>query len=307
MPTFMPTLRFSLLSLALLSSCTTASAPAEPKPSPKQLPRTAPPETRPSRVQGWDYLALKLVEAGLPRSTVSAVYGDPKMPPMEFISFRLAPKEPSNIYRGFTNPKKVNEARSFLVEHEQVLKRAEAKFGTAKEGIVSILLVETHFGENTGNHLLLNRLSRLANLRDPKNVRKNYEELKKLDDTVTYEAVEKRADYLWTTFFPEVLAVFKIAEERKVSVFSIRGSSAGAFGFPQFLPTSYLRFGTDGNGNGNISLFEMDDAIFSVAKYLSHHGWKKGATQKQKWQAVWAYNHSDPYIEAVLKVTELLQ
>ena len=58
----------------------------------------------------------------------------------------------------------------------------------------------------------------------------------------------------------------------------IVGSKAGAFGMPQFLPSSYMRFAVDGNGNGRISLHEPADAAHSAANYLAAHGWKPGRT-----------------------------
>jgi membrane-bound lytic murein transglycosylase B len=258
-------------------------------------------------LKGWDYLAQKLIAEGIPSAQVKAAYSDPRIPPMEYISFRLAPKEPSDIYSGFSAPKKISVARAFIEKYRQPLELAERHFGTSKEGIVGILLVETHFGKNTGKEFIFYRLSRLANLRDPKNVYRNYQELKKYDSTVTHAAVEDRAKYLWNTFFPEVVATFRISSQRKFSPFTIKGSSAGAFGIPQFLPTSFLKFGLDGNSNGIVSLFEEEDAIFSVAKYLSQHGWTKGASHAERKKAIWAYNKSEPYVNTILKITHLLQ
>jgi len=258
-------------------------------------------------LKGWDYLAQKLIEEGIPSAQVVAAYSDPRIPPMEYISFRLAPKEPADNYSGLSAPKKIGAARAFIEQYRKPLELAEKHFGTSKEGIVGILLVETHFGRNTGKEFIFYRLSRLANLRDPKNVYRNYRELKKFDPTITHLAVEERAKYLWNTFFPEVVATFRISSQRSFSPFTIKGSSAGAFGIPQFLPTSFLKFGLDGNNNGTVSLFEEEDAIFSVAKYLSHHGWTRNANHSQRKQAIWAYNKSEPYVNTVIKITQLLQ
>jgi hypothetical protein len=75
---------------------------------------------------------------------------------------------------------------------------------------------------------------------------------------------------------------------------------------PQFLPTSYLNHGVDGNHDGVISLYDPDDAIPSCAKYLAAHGWKPGITYEQQRRVIWDYNHSDAYIDTVLSMASSL-
>ncbi len=77
----------------------------------------------------------------------------------------------------------------------------------------------------------------------------------------------------------------------------IPSSFAGAFGFPQFLPYSYLKYGIDGNNDGKVDLFNMDDSIFSIANYLAKHGWNKN-----KRKAVHAYNPSSWYVKAFFSI-----
>jgi len=67
-----------------------------------------------------------------------------------------------------------------------------------------------------------------------------------------------------------------MAERSKIDILAMRGSGAGAFGYPQFLPTSYLRYGADGNGDGRIRLDDMDDAAASCARFLAQNGWRPG-------------------------------
>ena len=81
---------------------------------------------------------------------------------------------------------------------------------------------------------------------------------------------------------------------------NIKGSYGGAFGIPQFLPTSYLKYGVDGNRDGTVSLYDMRDAIHSTAYFLSRHGWKADLTDEAQAEVIWHYNHSDAYVQAVL-------
>ena len=57
----------------------------------------------------------------------------------------------------------------------------------------------------------------------------------------------------------------------------------------------------DFNGDGKIDLFNFDDSIASVGRYLSENGFSKG-----KSKAVWAYNHEAAYVEGVLAFAEAL-
>jgi membrane-bound lytic murein transglycosylase B len=259
--------------------------------------------------RGWEYLVDKLREDRVSIQTLRAIYGEKvgSFPDFQFVSFKLKPKEPFDIYLGFRSAKKIAAAREFLNDNYSLLQKAERRYGVPKEIIVAILLVETHFGKNTGKEQILYRLSRLANINSPKNVWQNYLALKREDSAVTLAAVKKRAKYLEDTFYPEVLATFKIASINRFSPLSLIGSSAGAFGWPQFLPTSYLRFGSDGNGDGRVSLFNKSDAIFSIARYFQAHGWRKNLTRTKQEEVIWAYNKSDPYINTVLYIYRALK
>ena len=90
-----------------------------------------------------------------------------------------------------------------------------------------------------------------------------------------------------------------------VPIFDLKGSWAGAFGICQFLPSSYLNWAVDGNDDGNINLYEMDDAIFSVANYLINHGWSEQPEDQKK--AVFTYNNSSDYVDAVIQLAAKLK
>src|SRR5436305_1978488 len=77
-------------------------------------------------------------------------------------------------------------------------------------------------------------------------------------------------------------------------------SSAGAIGWMQFMPDTWLRWGTDANGDGVADPWNPDDAIFSAARYLAAAG---GAADISR--AVFAYNHADWYVQEVLALAQL--
>ena len=77
-------------------------------------------------------------------------------------------------------------------------------------------------------------------------------------------------------------------------------SSAGAIGWMQFMPSTWLRWGVDANGDGVADPWDPTDAVFSAARYLAAAG---GATDI--YHAVFAYNHADWYVNEVLSLANL--
>src|SRR5579884_4425644 len=77
-------------------------------------------------------------------------------------------------------------------------------------------------------------------------------------------------------------------------------SSAGAIGWMQFMPSTWLRWGTDANGDGVADPWNAEDAVFSAARYLAAAG---GASDI--YRAVYAYNHADWYVQEVLDLAHL--
>ena len=92
---------------------------------------------------------------------------------------------------------------------------------------------------------------------------------------------------------------------------SIEGSYAGAFGFGQFIPSSFNRFSVDFDGDGVRSPHDWPDVLGSIANYLIKNGYNPGSKNYKKdgdiWKSVWAYNHSDNYVMAVLGLTEKIR
>jgi murein DD-endopeptidase MepM/ murein hydrolase activator NlpD len=77
-------------------------------------------------------------------------------------------------------------------------------------------------------------------------------------------------------------------------------SSAGAIGWMQFMPSTWLRWGTDGDGDGVADPWNAEDGIFSAARYLAAAG---GGTDLQR--GIFAYNHAQWYVDDVLQLARL--
>jgi membrane-bound lytic murein transglycosylase B len=84
-------------------------------------------------------------------------------------------------------------------------------------------------------------------------------------------------------FWRELKAFFALAEKENLDPAAIKGSYAGAMGYGQFIPTSYLEYAVDGDNDGNRDLWTSPaDAIFSVANYFNRHGWISGESVTQR-------------------------
>ncbi len=169
--------------------------------------------------------------------------------------------------------------------------------------LAAILFIESGCGYNTGSKLVLYRLARLAMANEPENLQRNLERYTDGAGRIgpeTAAQIRARAHYLEDTFYREVRALFAAADRMGVDPLAIRGSVSGAFGAPQFLPTSYLTYGVDANGDGRVSLYDTEDAAASCASYFAGHGWRPGLSTKQRRAVVWEYNHSSAYVDTVL-------
>jgi len=127
------------------------------------------------------------------------------------------------------------------------LAQIEAETGVPESIMVAIYGHETNYGTYTGDFDLLRSLATLA-----------------------YEG-RRRA-----LFEPEFLAALKI-HDNGIPRTKLLGSWAGAMGYPQFLPSVYLRVARDGDGDGVADIWGNEaDALASIANYFVDAGWRKG-------------------------------
>jgi membrane-bound lytic murein transglycosylase B len=263
------------------------------------------------RAATWDHLTTQLVADGIPAETVRRAYRDHRVGNFDGVEYALVVKESKRSYRDFLGPKSLAAARRCRRRYARHFETFGKEHGVDPDIVAAILYIETRCGAYTGNRVALRQLSRLAIANEPENVARNIRRLQR-KEAADYTPAEiariarERAAYLHQTFYPEVLAIFRLGAQVGINPAGIRGSSAGAFGLPQFLPSNYLRFAQDGNENGRVSLYEAPDAIHSTMHFLRHHGWKPGLSQAQKRSILWRYNRSDPYIDTILLVADKL-
>lgn len=150
----------------------------------------------------------------------------------------------------FLTENNVRRGAAFWKEHTAVLARAQERYGVPAEIIVAILGIETRYGKNTGNHSTLDALTTLMLGYPP------------------------RSDF----FQRELEEFLLLAREIEIDPRHIKGSYAGAMGWPQFISSSYRRYAVDFDEDGHRDLLDSpDDAIGSIANYLKMNGWEENA------------------------------
>ena len=209
-------------------------------------------------------------------------------------------------YGQFSRPDAIARARAYMEKHAVVLDKAQASYGVDKEVITAILLVETQLGKYVGRSVVINTLSTMASLTDPKIRDYLYREIPK-KKRMSRRAFEKKARAKSDWAYRELKALIEFSHDQQLDPITIKGSYAGAMGLSQFMPSNALKLGVDGDQNGQINLFDDADAIFSIAKYLKYHGWKEGIAPKKADRVIRHYNNSSYYANAVLTVADKLR
>ncbi|MCF6497390.1 lytic murein transglycosylase, partial [Escherichia coli] len=131
--------------------------------------------------------------------------------------------------------------------YQDALQRAQNIYGVPPEIIVGIIGVETRWGRVMGKTRIIDALATLA---------------------FDYP---RRADY----FAGELETFLLMARKEGNDPLSLRGSYAGAMGYGQFMPSSFNNYAGDFDGNGHTNLWDLVDAIGSVANYFKALGWLK--------------------------------
>lgn len=216
------------------------------------------------------------------------------------ISKNVINKESKRSYDNFLSPYSIHLAKQFSRQWKTILKRASNKFDVDREVLISILLVETGIGRVLGNYPVISIFSSI--LVENHNQKNGYnpQSAAMVYDSYRIKRLRKKASWA----HKELVAFLQMVRKNQHNPFKIKGSFAGAFGIPQFLPSSYLKWGYDSDKNGSVNLYLIPDAVYSVANYLKAHGWKKGLHHVSNRQVIRKYNNSRLYVDAVLGVAE---
>ncbi|MGB0632222.1 MAG: lytic murein transglycosylase [Alphaproteobacteria bacterium] len=159
------------------------------------------------------------------------------------------------IYRKrVVTPANISVGRKKAAKHRDLLKAVAAKYGVQPRFILAIWGIETRYGAVEANVPLVSSLATLA-----------------------YDA--RRSKF----FRKQLFDTLQMVNKGYIGADSLFGSWAGAMGQPQFMPSSYLAFAQDFDGDGQRDIWKNEGDVFaSIANYLAKHGWNDNLTWGRK-------------------------
>lgn len=221
----------------------------------------------------------------------------------------------SNAYAWVNTKTSADACQEFLDRYATFFDQAKAKYGVDPEIVAALLRCETQLGKVTGDYHVFSVYATMALMDQPDvlndNISHAEEDLRaeQADSDRTkaeLDRIRARSASKATWAYKELNALMEMDCERQVNAMELKGSWAGAFGWTQFLPSSFLRSAVDGNGDHQINLFNPADAIFSVANYLSGAGYRSNDREKAS-KALWNYNNSTAYVESIMGLADRLK
>jgi lytic murein transglycosylase len=177
-------------------------------------------------------------------------------------------------FSGRMIPPRLARGAKLLAQYGPTFSRIEQQFGVPGAVIVAIWGLETDYGADNGNFPTIRSLVSLA-----------------------YDC--RRPD----KFRGEVFAALKIVDRGDMAPADMHGAWAGEIGQTQFLPSSYLKFAVDYDGNGRRDLIHsVPDVLASTANYLKGYGWQRGQPWGEgtpNFQVLLQWNASQVYTKTV--------
>ena len=256
------------LAAVLLATCTLPTAAADTKPAPSRSAARAAAAraakatgplyaTRPEVMQEAEAIAAsRALDPEWVRQAIGQAHYMPGiakaiLPPPVGVPKNWA------LYRSrFVEPRRIQAGAKFWLANADTLQRAEEQTGVPASIIVGIIGVETIYGQNTGSYRVIDALATLA-----------------FDFPAAHPKAQARAAF----FRSELEEYLALTARTHTDPLALRGSYAGAMGWPQFMPSSWARYAIDFDGDGRVDLFNSQaDVIGSVANYFQAFHWQHG-------------------------------
>jgi lytic murein transglycosylase len=177
-------------------------------------------------------------------------------------------------FSGRMVPPRLTRGSNMMKQYGSVLSRIEQTYGVPGEVLVAIWGLETDFGVNTGKFPTIRSLATLA-----------------------YDC--RRAD----KFRAELMDALRIVERGDLAPNEMRGAWAGEIGQTQFMPSSWIKYAVDFDGNGKRDLMHnAPDVLASTANYLAGYGWQRGKDWEPRspnFAVLQQWNESEVYARTI--------
>ena len=218
----------------------------------QDLPAVAPVAPLPIPVNEWlAGVRAEAVERGLRPEVIDGALADVEPVAQVLERDRSQPEFTLDLEtylkRRLTRPT-VRTAQQMYTKHRALLRRISDQYGVNPRILVSVWGIESNFGRFSGVRPTISTLATLAY--DP-----------------------RRSAF----FRSELFSALEILDRGDIEPERLKGSWAGALGQPQFMPSSYLKYAQDFDGDGRRDIWNSQADVFaSVAYYLQQHGWARG-------------------------------
>jgi len=193
------------------------------------------------------------LEAGIQPQTVREVLGNAQWQPRVVELDRAQPeftRTPWAYLDSAVSPQRIAQGQVMRAEHRAALDAAATRYGVPAPVVTAIWGMESNYGSNFGTYRAVDALATLA-----------------------YDG-RRRA---WAQ--AELLAALRIVDQSDIAADRMVGSWAGAMGHTQFLPSVFLAYAVDADGDGHRDIWgSIADVTASTAHFLARMGWKSGQT-----------------------------
>lgn len=257
----------------------------------------------------WRYVDKRLRQAGLKKGFIKklkAIYESGEFNNVLELNVLLYLRKVDHHAPQVTDDA-VERVHEFIAANKDSIQQAEKLYKVPGTVIASLLWMESRHGENLGRFHVASVFLDLLQASRPEVIRDlrangvsrfssnpSRKDLKKIPGRA-----RKKSEWA----LGEIRALQKIHKKHGDGILEFRGSWAGAYGMPQFLPSSYSRWAATLKKNAAPNLNDPSDAIQSVANYLHRNGWRN-ERPKTHVKALMNYNNSRDYANAILQIAE---
>ena len=192
---------------------------------------------------------LQAIDYGISQSTVDKTLSNVKYLSKVIEYDRYQPEFYEDTFTYInkrTGRSKLRKGLSLYKKNKEFINTVEKEFSVEKELLLSLMGIETNFGNYLGKMDILSSLA-----------------------TLSFD--KRRSDF----FTNELLTLLKLVDDKKIDIKILYGSWAGAIGNFQFMPSTINNYAIDYDKNSIIELKKFDDSYASAANYLNKMGWEK--------------------------------
>ena len=193
----------------------------------------------------------KAIKSGISKNVVEDVFTNVKFLPKVIEYDRYQPEfyEDTRTYiKKRTKKNKIKKGLSLYKTEKKLIDEVEKKYSVEKELLLSLMGIETNFGNYLGKMDIISSLA-----------------------TLSYD--KRRRDF----FSKELLVLLRLVDNKVINKDILFGSWAGAYGNFQFMPSTIKNYAVDYNKNTIIELKKIEDSFASAANYIKRIGWEKNS------------------------------